>query len=129
MIVARRDHNSRIPGGTVQRLAGTLTETRAPDDDGVSVETTAPRFLQRIGFPAGFAPGREGALVVVIVAPLVTLIYRLRDANWKVPWSYYGDGMAGAAYAKSIIENGWYLHTSRLGRAVPGRLARLPARR
>ena len=82
-----------------------------------------------MGFPAGFKPLRESALVVLLVAPIVTIVYRLCDAHWKVPFSYYGDGLSNAAYTKSIIENGWYFHNPRLGSAVHGRLARLPGRR
>ena len=71
--------------------------------------------LTRVGFPTGFKPVRESALVVATILPILTVVYRLWDAHLKVPFSYSYDGLSTSAYVKSIVENGWYFHTPRLG--------------
>ncbi len=70
--------------------------------------------LVRWGFPEDMHPLRESALVVVVVAPLLTCVYRLWDAHWRVPFDYSGDAITGSVYAKSMIENSWYFSNPRL---------------
>jgi phosphoglycerol transferase len=85
----------------------------APDDVEV-VESPRRSRMERLGFPAGVRPFREGGIVLLLVAPIVTIAYRLWDAHWKVPFNYNGDGKGTAAYTKAIQENGWYLFNPRL---------------
>jgi phosphoglycerol transferase len=82
----------------------------------LQVGTVAPRipWTERLGFPAGVRPFREAALVCLVVAPIVTVLYRLWKAHWKVPFNYFGDGISTAAYSKAILTNGWYLSNPRL---------------
>jgi phosphoglycerol transferase len=67
-----------------------------------------------LGFPDGMRPLRESFLVVAIVAPVLTLVYRLWDAHWHVPFDYSGDSLPLAAYTKGMIEHTWYLSNPRL---------------
>ncbi len=76
--------------------------------------TNSQSRLVRWGFPEGVRPLRESALVVVVIAPLVTLIYELWDAHWRIPFDYTGDGLGLATYTKGMIESGWYLSNPRL---------------
>ena len=76
--------------------------------------TTSQPLLTRWGFPEGMRPLRESMLVVVVLSPLITYIYRLWGAHWRIPFNYSGDGLGASAQAKSIIENGWYLSNPRL---------------
>ena len=76
--------------------------------------TNSQSRLVRLGFPDGIRPFRESFLVVAIVAPLLTVVYRLWDAHWHVPFDYSGDAIPGAAFTKGMIENGWYLSNPRL---------------
>ncbi len=94
----------------------TIDPETADAADDLQVETAAPRpsWTERLGFPAGLKPIRESALVCVVVAPILTVLYRLWDAHWKVPFNYTGDGLSTAAYSKAIVDNGWYLSNPRL---------------
>lgn len=87
------------------------------DDDEIRVDTAAPAppLLERLGFPAGVAFWRESLIVVAVVAPLLTFVYRLYDAHLKVPFNYTGDALGTATYTKTMIENGWYFSSPRLG--------------
>jgi phosphoglycerol transferase len=73
-----------------------------------------PSRLARLGFPSGIAVLREELLVVGVMAVVVTWIYKLYNAHWRVPFSYSGDGLAMDAYAKAMSEHGWYLSNPRL---------------
>ena len=88
----------------------------SPVDDEVHLESPpSPALFSRLGFPAGMRPGLEALLVVTVVAPIVTVVYRLWDAHLRVPFNYTGDALSTSAYTKAIIENGWYFHDPRLG--------------
>lgn len=71
--------------------------------------------LVRWGFPAEMRAGRESLFVVAVVAPVLTLVYRLWDAHLRVPFTYRTDGLGTLAYIRSIIDNGWYFRNPRLG--------------
>jgi phosphoglycerol transferase len=94
----------------------TIDPETADAADDLQVETTAPwqSWTERLGFPAGVKPFRESALVCVVVAPILTVLYRLWNAHFKVPFNYFGDGISTAAYSKAILTNGWYLSNPRL---------------
>jgi phosphoglycerol transferase len=106
----------RFPGPHVVVLLQTIDPETADAGDDVQVDADAHRlpWTERLGFPAGVRPLREAALVCVVVAPIVTVLYRLWKAHWKVPFNYFGDGISTAAYSKAILTNGWYLSNSRL---------------
>ena len=85
-------------------------------DADIAAEPAPPtRLLTRWGFPDELRPLREASLVVLVVAPVLTLIYRLWDASLRVPFNDVGDALSTSAYTKAIIENGWYFHNPRLG--------------
>jgi len=88
--------------------------TSAPDDVEVSLGAGVSR-LERLGFPPGVRPVRETGLVAIVVAPILTIVYKLWGFHPKVPLSYSGDGLSTSAYTKSIIDNGWYFSNPRLG--------------
>jgi phosphoglycerol transferase len=84
------------------------------DDSSSDSAVDGPSRLEQLGFPNRVSVLREELLVVVVVGGLVTWVYRLWHAHWRIPFSYSGDGLAMDAYAKSISENGWYLFNPRL---------------
>ena len=106
-----------VPGGGLRRpVDTTVSEARSEHDDlDVHNEPVALSRLERLGFPAGVRPFREALLVGGTVAIVVTYVYKLWNAHWKVPFNYSGDALGTSAYAKAIIENGWYLSNPRLG--------------
>ncbi len=93
-------------------------DTHTADGDppvGSAASVPTPTRLDRLGFPVGVRFWRESFLVVAVVAPLLTLVYRLWDASLRVPFTYFEDGLGTLAYTKSILENGWYFSNPRLG--------------
>jgi hypothetical protein len=103
------EESMTISTGDMRRVAPPML------DDAIAVEAaTAPTPLTRMGFPEGVRPLRESALVVAIVAPLLTVIYRLWDVRWHVPFVYEGDGLTTAAYTKALMERTWYFTSPRL---------------
>lgn len=58
--------------------------------------------------------GITAALSLLIAA----MVLRLHHADWSVPFSYGGDGVAGAALAKTMIDHGWFFENPQLG--APG---------
>jgi hypothetical protein len=97
-------------------LLQTIDPETAGAADEVQVGTDAHRvpWTERLGFPAGVHPLREAVLLCAVVAPIVTVLYRLWKAHWKVPFNYSGDGISTAAYSKAIVTHGWYLSNGRL---------------
>jgi phosphoglycerol transferase len=91
----------------------TAETTSAPDDVEVNAGAGVSR-LERLGFPPGVRPVRETGLVAIVVAPILTIVYKLWGFHPKVPISYSGDGLSTSAYTKAIIENGWYFYNPRL---------------
>lgn len=54
---------------------------------------------------------REGAtyLLSVLMSLLATVVsLQLWRADWRVPFTYYGDAVAVSAHFKTVIETGWY---------------------
>ncbi len=68
---------------------------------------------------------RQAALVsvgtVVATGAILTLIMQLWRADWTVPFAYSKDALLCAMLAKTVAENGWYLHNPLLG--MPGGLS------
>jgi len=61
---------------------------------------------------------REVALYLIAIALCIWAterVYKLRRADLSVPFVYYGDAVFYQMIAKSIIDNGWYLHNDALG--------------
>ncbi len=61
---------------------------------------------------------REVALYLLAIALCIWAaerVYKLRRADLSVPFVYYGDAVFYQMVAKSIIDNGWYLHNDALG--------------
>ncbi len=52
---------------------------------------------------------------------ILALVMQLWRADWTVPFAYSKDALLCAMLAKSVAENGWYLHNPLLG--MPGGLA------
>jgi hypothetical protein len=62
----------------------------------------------------------EYAGAVVLCLLILTCVMKLWQADFKIPFTYFGDALLNSVAAKGAIEQGWWLHNSSLG--APGGL-------
>ena len=67
-----------------------------------------------------FKIAAEYAGAVVLCLLLLTWVMQLWRADFRIPFTYFGDALLNSVAAKGAIENGWWLHNSSLG--APGGL-------
>src|SRR5437762_8395284 len=54
------------------------------------------------------------AAAVVLCLALLTWLLRLWEADFSVPFAYFGDSLTVLTCIKATVENGWFLHNDSL---------------
>ena len=55
----------------------------------------------------------SGAVVLCLL--ILTYVMRLWQADWRIPFAYFGDALLTGVATKGCIEQGWWFHNSFLG--------------
>ena len=57
----------------------------------------------------------EYAGAVILCLLILTCVMKLWRADFRIPFTYFGDALLNSVAAKGAIEEGWWLHNGSLG--------------